>query len=49
MFNTEYVMIPERRGERFYGKAIPSLTYQHLGWQAKIKLEDYIADIINKK
>lgn len=49
MFNHTYVMIPERRGERFYGKAIPSLTYQHLGWEAKIKLENYIADITNKK
>jgi len=49
MFNHEYVMIPERRGERFYGKAIPSLTYQHLGWVAKIKLEDYISKIICKK
>lgn len=49
MFNHPHVMIPERRGERFYGKAIPSLTYQHLGWEAKIKLEDYIAKIISKK
>jgi UDP-glucose 4-epimerase len=49
MFNHKHVMIPERRGERFYGKAIPSLTYQHLGWEAKIKLEDYIAKIIAKK
>ena len=49
MFNHKHIMIPERRGERFYGKAIPSLTYQHLGWQAKIKLEDYIAKIICKK
>ena len=48
MFNHRHVMIPERRGERFYGKAIPSLTYQHLGWEAKIKLEDYIAKIIAK-
>ena len=48
MFNHKHVMISERRGERFYGKAIPSLTYQHLGWSAKIKLEDYIADIIKK-
>ena len=47
MFKHKYVMIPERRGERFYGKAIPSLTYQHLGWKAKIKLEDYIAKIIS--
>jgi UDP-glucose 4-epimerase len=49
MFNHTHVMIPERRGERFYGKAIPSLTYQHLGWVAKIKLEDYIANIVVKK
>ena len=49
MFNHEYVMIPERRGERFYGKAIPSLTYQHLGWKAKIKLEDYIKKIVDAK
>jgi UDP-glucose 4-epimerase len=49
MFNHKHVMIPERRGERFYGKAIPSLTYQHLGWESKIKLEDYIANIVAKK
>jgi UDP-glucose 4-epimerase len=49
MFDHEYVMIPERRGERFYGKAVPSLTYQHLGWSAKIKLEDYIAKIVAGK
>ena len=48
MFKHKHIMIPERRGERFYGKAIPSLTYQHLGWEAKIKLEDYIAKIISK-
>jgi len=49
MFNHKHIMIPERRGERFYGKAIPSLTYQHLGWEAKIKLEDYIAKIVAGK
>jgi len=49
MFGDNYTMIPERRGERFYGKAIPSLTYQHLGWKASIKLEDYIANIVAKK
>jgi UDP-glucose 4-epimerase len=49
MFGDNYTMISERRGERFYGKAIPSLTYQHLGWQASIKLEDYIADIVANK
>jgi UDP-glucose 4-epimerase len=48
MFNHTHVMIPERRGERFYGKAIPSLTYQHLGWEANIKLEDYIVNLIKK-
>jgi UDP-glucose 4-epimerase len=49
MFNHKHVMIPERRGERFYGKAIPSLTYQHLGWEAKIKLEDYIKKIVDAR
>ena len=49
MFGPNRIMIPERRGERFYGKAIPSLTYQHLGWTASIKLEDYIANIVAKK
>jgi UDP-glucose 4-epimerase len=49
MFKHKHIMIPERRGERFYGKAIPSLTYQHLGWSAKIKLEDYIAKIVAGK
>ena len=49
MFNHKHIMIPERRGERFYGKAIPSLTYQHLGWVAKIKLEDYIKKIVDAK
>ena len=49
MFNHKHIMIPERRGERFYGKAIPSLTYQHLGWKAKIKLEDYIKKIVDAK
>jgi len=48
MFNHTHVMISERRGERFYGKAIPSLTYQHLGWEANIKLEDYIVNLIKK-
>ena len=49
MFNHKHIMIPERRGERFYGKAIPSLTYQHLGWSAKIKLEDYIKKIVDAR
>ena len=49
MFGDNYTMIPERRGERFYGKAIPSLTYEHLRWRASIKLEDYIANIVAKK
>lgn len=49
MFDHDYVLVPERRGERFYGKAIPSLTYQHLGWKPKIKLKEYISNIINEK
>lgn len=49
MFNHIHVMIPERKGERFYGKAIPSLTYQHLGWKPKIKLKDYISNIVKNK
>lgn len=48
MFKHKHVIVPERKGERFYGKAIPSLTYQHLGWKPKIKLPDYISNIIKK-
>ena len=48
MFNHNYILIPERRVS-VYGKAIPSLTYQHLGWRPKIKLKEYISNIINEK
>jgi len=49
MFKHKHVLIPERKGERFFGKAVPSLTYQHLGWKPQIKLEDYISTVIKNE
>jgi len=42
MFNHEIKMIPERKGERFSGKAYPSKAEKELGWKAKTQLKDYI-------
>ena len=48
MFNTtNYIFIPDRRGERYNSTMISDKAYQELGWYAKINLEDYIKKIIN--
>jgi UDP-glucose 4-epimerase len=42
MFNTEWQMIPERRGERLGAEDIKTDTEEVLGWQPKWNLSDYI-------
>jgi UDP-glucose 4-epimerase len=42
MYNTEYMYIPERKGEARITYANIEKTKKDLGWSPKIKLEDYI-------
>ena len=47
MFNSPYIMIPERLGERKVA-LIPKNNYaQKINWKAKRKLQDYIKGIVN--
>jgi UDP-glucose 4-epimerase len=49
MFNSNYILIHKRRGERESSKLIISDNIQNLGWKAKIEIEDYINNFKNKK
>ena len=49
MFKHKHNMIQNGEVNGFTEKQSSSLTYQHLGWEAKINLEDYIAKIISEK
>jgi UDP-glucose 4-epimerase len=42
MFQTEWEIIPERRGERFTAEPIETDTEEKLNWQPKWELQDYI-------
>lgn len=46
MFNTEYVIIPERTGERLSGQATSKKAYEELNWEPKFNLTDYIKSVI---
>ncbi len=42
MFQTEWEIIPERRGERFTAESIETDTEEKLNWHPKWELQDYI-------
>lgn len=46
MFETQYEMIPERKGERFAAEDIKTDTNEILNWDPKQKISDYISKII---
>ena len=45
MFEHDWIMIPERRGERFSAENIETNTESHLDWKPEISLHDYIESI----
>ena len=46
MFNTEYILVPERKGERLSGQATSKKAYEELNWIPKHNLPDYIKSVI---
>jgi UDP-glucose 4-epimerase len=44
-----FVVVPERKGERFQSETSESRARTELGWTPKIRLADYIQDFINKR
>jgi UDP-glucose 4-epimerase len=48
MFNQEYVLIPERRGEADHTLADISFTKAQLDWKPNIKLEQYVTEFLEK-
>lgn len=42
MFSSDFIMIPERRGERFTSEEFESDTEEKLNWKAKNKIEDWV-------
>jgi UDP-glucose 4-epimerase len=46
MFGADTIMIPPRRGERYRGLADTSLA-RSIGWEPKISLADYVAEVVN--
>jgi len=46
MFNTEYVMIESKKGERYTSIMESNKMYEELGWEPIINIEDYIKNII---
>jgi UDP-glucose 4-epimerase len=48
MFEHEYIMIPERKGERFKSEEIETHTREILNWEPKKSLSEYIKLIKNK-
>ena len=49
MFDTEdYILLPERKGERYNSKMISNKVYDELGWFPIIKLSDYINGLKKK-
>lgn len=43
LFSNDIVMLPERKGNRQESSVVPTKLYE-LGWKAKVKLEDHIAE-----
>ena len=48
LFNSNYILIDKRRGERESSKLIVSDSIKKLGWKANIEIEDYINIFKNK-
>jgi UDP-glucose 4-epimerase len=48
MFNSNFEMIPERKGNRMTADVVTSKTIK-LGWSAKVDVREYIKKIINNK
>lgn len=46
MFDAEYVLIPERKGERLSGQSTSTKAFEELNWIAKHNLPDYIKSVI---
>lgn len=46
MFDTEYVLIPERKGERLSGQATSKKAYEELNWEPKFSLPEYVKEFI---
>jgi hypothetical protein len=45
----DWVMIPERRGERFTSEDFPSDTEEKLGWKPTWKLQDWVNLVTSSK
>ena len=48
MFDTEYVMIESKKGERYTSIMESNKMYEELGWEPIIEIEDYIKLFKNK-
>jgi UDP-glucose 4-epimerase len=48
-FNCEYAIVPERKGERFAGRALEDDSIKRLGWAAKNNVIDYIKNFIKSR
>ena len=48
MFGREITFIPQRRGDRRYGRADTEKTSEMLGWEAKTSLTSWIDNIKNE-
>lgn len=46
-FDHPYIIIPERRGERFEGKAMKDESTRKIEWEAEIDVIDYIKRFVN--
>lgn len=46
MFNSEYVMIESKKGERYTSIMESDRMYKELGWEPKISIEDYIKNYL---
>lgn len=49
LFDTDYILIPERTGERLSGQAVSTKAYEELNWKPKYNLESYIKEYINNE
>lgn len=47
MFDVEYDIVPERRGERATSASIPSDTNERLGWEPQENLQEWIVNVTN--
>jgi UDP-glucose 4-epimerase len=45
-FDHPYIIVDERRGERFTGKAVRDSSIDEIGWRAKIDVLDYIREFV---